>query len=195
MIFRNIARILAVVLIGAGALVACSDDQQACAATAGSLSKPSPPRPGSQRTSSKVQDRPMKTSGSNPGSSKKATTNPYWRTSTKPSTWGGYNTGGRNWSQPYRKNMPLAPQPAIVNYYGRDYRSYPSYPGYYPVGVWPEGYGARYGCVADRESTPEPTGTPTPSPTATVTITVEPTTTPTASATRSGTAPPSDTAR
>jgi hypothetical protein len=179
---RNLARVLAVVLVGIGALVACGDDQQACAATMGNP-RPNPPkynpppRPSGQRTSSKVQDRTSKktTTGTSNGSSKKST-NPYWRSSSKPTTWGGYNTSSRNWSQPYRKNMPVAPQPVIVNYYGHDYRTYPMFPGYYPVGVWPVGYGAHYGCVAEREAEPEQA--PTPAPTVTVTVPPSPTETP-----------------
>ncbi|QNE18159.1 hypothetical protein F1D05_09970 [Kribbella qitaiheensis] len=131
----------------------------------------------------------MRTSGSKPPGSKGATTTPYWRTSSKPTTWGGYNTGGRNWSQPYRKNMPVVPQPVIVNYHGYDYRTYPNYPGYYPVGVWPVGYGAHYGCAADRESGPAPAGAQTQPPTTTVTTTVEPTMTPRGATTPSGTPP------
>lgn len=158
---RNLIRIGAVLTLAGGLLVACGDDQPACA---GSPPKPPAPKPyqpkqpNQQRTTSKVQDKPKVSS---------KTTNPNWKSTSKPTTWGGYKQD-RNWQQPYRKNMPVAPQPIIIHQYGNDYRTYPGFGGYYPVGVWPVGYGARYGCVPEKESTPEPT------PTATVTVTATP---------------------
>jgi hypothetical protein len=173
---KNIARIVAVGLVAVAGLVACSDDQQACAAQGAPLPqaqqtyRPPAPRPPKQptqkRTTSKVQDKPRATTKIQP--------------TQKPTSWSGYNdrVKKRNWSQPYRKGYAVPQQPVIVNYYGHDYRTYYGYPGYYPIGVWPMGYGAHYGCVADEESTPEaaPASTPTPAPAATVTVT--PSTTP-----------------
>lgn len=146
MSLARIARIAAATILTAGLLVACSDQTQACAATgprppAPKPYKPAQPKPGGQRTSSKIQDKPRPA---------KTTSHPNWKTTSKPTTWGGYNAG-RNWQKPYRKGMPVAPQPVIVHHYGADYRTYPGYPGYYPAGVWPVGYGARYGCAADQE--------------------------------------------
>lgn len=155
---KNLIRFSAVLALTGGLLVACGDDQPACAGTPPRPPAPKPYRPqqpNGQRTRSKVQDKPK--------------ANPNWKSGSKPSTWGGYNTG-RNWQQPYRKNMPVPPQPIIIHQYGSDYRSYPGFVGYYPVGVWPVGYGARYGCVPEKESTPDPT--------ATVTVTTTPTETP-----------------
>jgi hypothetical protein len=164
---KNLVRVAAVTVLIAGSIVACGNGTPACAGT--KPPAPKPYRPSGQRTTSKVQDKP-KTS-----TSRKTTTNPNWKSSTKPTTWGGYNTG-RNWKQPYRKGAPVAPQPVIIHQYGHDYRTYPGYYGYYPVGVWPIGYGDRYGCSADKEAAPQqsqPTSTPT------VTVTVPATATPT----------------
>lgn len=173
------ARLAAVVLLGIGALVACSNDQQACAATG---PKPPPaPKPyrpaGGQRTTSKIQDKPRTTTG--------RSNNPYWKSSSRPTTWDGYNSGSRNWSQPYRKNMPIPQQPVIIHVHNYEYRTYPGYSGYYPVGIWPIGYGQRYGCVADREADPVSVPPSTPAPTVTVTVTpsASPTVSPTASPT------------
>lgn len=181
---RHLARILAVAMLGGVALVACSDQQQACAASlsepmkpaAQQTSKPNPPKvnpPKTGRTTSKVQDKPKTGSGTNSGGTKKTTTiNPNWKSTSKPTTWGGYKQS-RNWSQPYHSGYPAPQQPVIVHVHNYDYRTYPGYVGYYPVGVWPVGYGERYGCVADNESTPQPTENPSPAP-ATVTVTVPP---------------------
>lgn len=163
---KTIARIAAATILTTGLLVACSNGDPACAATLGNPPKPparpykpSQPKPAQKRTTSKVQDQPKKAAP-------------------KPTNWGGYNdrVNERNWSQPYRKGMPVAPQPVIIHQYGNDYRTYPGYSGYYPVGIWPVGYGARYGCTPEREDTP---ATPTPSPTTTVTVTATPTPEPT----------------
>lgn len=144
---RNIARAAAIALIAVVGVVACSDDQQACAASWGNAPKPpsqpkppkvNQPKPGQQRTTSKVQDK----------------TQP--KATTKPTSWSGYNdrVQNRKWDQPYRKGYPVAQQPVIINQYGHDYRTYPGYYGYYPIGVWPMGYGHTYGCVADQEGDP-----------------------------------------
>lgn len=182
---KNIARVAAVALIAGVALVACGSDQQACAAPMGNQlpmvaapmgNQPPPPKgntqrnqpkPGTQRTTSRVQDKP------------RTTINP----APKPTSWAGYNdrVKQRNWSQPYRKGYSVPQQPVIVNYYGHDYRTYPGYPGYYPIGVWPMHYGHDYGCVADQEADPETTAAPTANPT--VTVTVSPSTTPSTSET------------
>lgn len=168
---KNVVRLAAIVVVIGGGIVACGNDTPACAGTgprppAPRPYKPAQPKPGGQRTKSKIQDKPH-------SSSKKTTTNPNWKSSTKPTTWGGYNTG-RNWQQPYRKGMPTAPQPVIIHQYGSDYRTYPGYGGYYPVGVWPMGYGARYGCSADKEADPQSQSTPSPAPTVTVTVPATP---------------------
>jgi hypothetical protein len=170
---KNLARVAAVTVLIAGSIVACGNGTPACAATSGKPApKPyRPSKPSGQRTTSKVQDKPRI------GTSRKPTTNPYWKSSTKPTTWGGYNTG-RNWQQPYRKGMPPAPQPVIVHVHNHDYRTYPGYAGYYPVGIWPIGYGQRYGCSAEKEAAPE--STPSPAPTVTVTTTVPPSVEPSA---------------
>lgn len=159
----SVIRGAAAVIILAGALVACGNDQPACAASVGTPPKPpkvNPPKPQQQRTTSKVQDRP-KTA---PKTQKKA--------APKPTNWSGYNdrVKQRNWSTPYRKGYPTAPQPIIIHQYGNDYRTYPGYYGYYPVGVWPVGYGAKFGCTSEREDTPAPA-----QPTSTVTVTTSPT--------------------
>lgn len=195
------ARLLAVVLLGMLSLVACSDDQQACAATVTEPMAPTsqqtykPPsttrrnnQPGSTRTTSKVQDKPR--TGTNSGSTGKRTTTikPNWKSTAKPTTWGGYKQD-RNWSKPYHSGYPVPQQPIIINQYGHDYRTYPGYIGYYPVGVWPMGYGTRYGCVAETEATPA--ASPTPAPTVTVTATPDPTVTVTATPTST----PSETPR
>jgi hypothetical protein len=177
---RHLARVAAVAILAAAGLVACGDDQQACAAPAqfavpAVYNPPKPqqkanppkvnqPRPQSQRTTSRVQDQPRAN-----------------KTTTKPTTWAGYNdrVKQRNWSQPYRKDYPVAPQPVIINQYGHDYRTYPGYGGYYPIGVWPAGYGQRYGCVADQEGDGEKSPTPAPTMTVTVTPTPSPSSTPT----------------
>lgn len=170
---KNLARAAAVTVLLAGSIVACGDGTPACAATGPKPPAPKPYRPSKpsgQRTKSKVQDKPRTST------SRKPTTNPYWKSSTKPTSWGGYNSG-RNWKQPYRKGMPAAPQPVIVHVHNNDYRTYPGYSGYYPVGVWPMGYGARYGCSADKEADPQG-AQPTPAPTVTVPATPSPTETP-----------------
>lgn len=159
---KTLARAAAITLLAVVGLVACSDDQQACAASmannppkppAAKPPKANPPKPGQQRTTSRVQDKPRV--------DKKATT--------RPTAWSGYNdrANKRNWTKPYRKGYPAAPQPVIINQYGHDYRTYPGYVGFYPVGVWPVGYGHQYGCSAEREADPE--RPPTPAPTVTVT--------------------------
>jgi hypothetical protein len=169
---KTIARIAAAIILTSGLLVACGNSSDACAAQGAPLPQaqqtyrppaPKPPRqPTQKRTTSKVQDRTQP-----PKVQKK--------TQPKPTNWGGYNdrVNKRNWSQPYRKGLPVAPQPVIIHQYGNDYRTYPGYSGYYPVGIWPVGYGARYGCTPEREDTPAPT------PTATVTVTATPTPEPT----------------
>lgn len=189
---RNLARLTAVALVALGGAVACSEDTPACAATVAEPMNPTsqqtykppkvnppPQKPAQQRTTSRVQDKPKTTSTTTSG--KKTTTiKPNWKSTSKPTTWGGYKQD-RNWNQPYRKNMPVPQQPVIVNVYNHDYRTYPGYAGYYPVGVWPVGYGAHYGCVAETEA---PAETPTPAPTVTVTapppvtVTVPPSATP-----------------
>lgn len=168
---KNILRLAAAVVLIGGGIVACSNGTPACAATGPKPPAPKPYRPSGQRTTSKVQDKPRT------NTSRKTTTNPNWKSSTKPTTWGGYNAN-RNWQQPYRKGMPVAPQPVIIHQYNHDYRTYPGYSGYYPVGVWPVGYGQRYGCSADREAAPESTPTPAPTVTVTVPATPSPTETP-----------------
>jgi hypothetical protein len=190
MMIRHLAGVAAIVVIGGVAFVACSDDQQACAATipasqaaepmaptSQASSKPGGTRPGSTRTTSKIQDKPGGTSTTRTttgsGTTRTTTTiKPNWKSSTKPTTWDGYKQD-RNWSQPYAKNKPVPQQPVIVHVYNHDYRTYPGYVGYYPVGVWPIGYGERYGCVAESESTPQPTENPSAAP-ATVTVTAPP---------------------
>ena len=163
---KNIARVAAVALIALAGVVACSDDQQACAAPLGTAPRPNPVRPpkanppkqdtkpGQQRTTSKVQDAPK-----------------AGKTTTKPKNWSGYDdrVKKRTWSKPYREGYPVPQQPVIINQYGHDYRSYPGYYGYYPIGVWPMGYGARYGCVSDEEQDLEKSPPPSPAPTVTVT--------------------------
>jgi len=164
MSIQLVIRIAAGTALVAGLLVACGDQTPACAGTAPRPPAPKPykpSRPGGQRTTSKVQDKP-----------KTKATNPNWKSSTKPTTWGGYSSN-RNWQQPYRKGLPAAPQPVIIHQYGGDYRSYPGFVGYYPVGVWPVGYGARYGCSADKEADPQGSQ-PTPAPTVTVTVPATP---------------------
>jgi hypothetical protein len=187
---RHLARILAVALLGTG-LAACSDDgQEACAAPAPAVAAPAAPaavettrprqpsrpqQPRQQRTTSKVQDKTRSTSGTNSGSGKRTTTiNPNWKSTTKPTKWGDYKTD-RNWSKPYRSGYPAAPQPVIIHQYGYDYRTYPGYYGWYPVGVYPVGYGAKYGCVADEEKNEPEQAPPSPAPTVTVTATPTPT--------------------
>lgn len=192
---RHIARALAVLLFGVGLVACSSDDNPVCAATVlPTVNPPRPqprpnPRPAQQRTTSKVQDKPRGPSGTTNKAGKKQdkpkaiTSNPAWKSGTKPTTWSGYNPNSRNWSQPYRKGYEAAPQPVIINNFGHDYRTYPYYPGFYPVGVWPVGYGARYGCVAEREATPEAPASPAP----TVTVTVPPSTPPSSTTTPSET--------
>lgn len=174
---RHIARAAAIALIAGGALVACGNDQSACAATMGNQPPPpksqtkvnppkantNQPKPGAQRTTSRVQDQPRAN-----------------KTTTKPTTWAGYNdrVKQRNWSKPYRKGYDVPQQPIIINQYGHDYRTYPGYVGYYPIGVWPVGYGQHYGCVAEREADPDQTPA---SPAPTVTVTMPPSTAPTPS--------------
>lgn len=138
---RTLIRIIAMLALATGSLVACGSGIPACAATGPKPQPIKPPavkpnrpnvnQPTQKRTTSKVQDRTRN------------------QPTTKPTRWSGYNTG-RTWSTPYRKGYPVAPQPSLVN----DYRSYPGYPGLYPVGVWPSGYGNRYGCTPDREGGP-----------------------------------------
>lgn len=161
---RHIARLAAIVLVAVGGVVACSEDTPVCAAPIPAANNPrpvqppkaNPPKvnqPGQQRTTSKVQDKTQ----TGKQDKAKTTTNPAWKSSTKPTAWSGYNPNSRDWSKPYRKGHKPAPQPVIINQYGHDYRTYPGYGGYYPVGVWPIGYGATYGCVAEREDDAEET--------------------------------------
>ncbi|MFD7161354.1 hypothetical protein ACFV9C_42680 [Kribbella sp. NPDC059898] len=176
-------------LIGTGTLVACSNDDEACASQP--LTKPPGPsrtnnRPSSGRTTSKVQDR---TNTNKSGKSGKATQ--------RPTNWSGYNERVKqhNWSKPYRAGFPTPQQPVIIHQYGHDYRTYPGYGGYYPVGTWPIGYGERYGCRSEKESQPDTTSSPTPEPTVTVTEPVTPTrsSTPTTPAAPIPTASPTNT--
>jgi hypothetical protein len=199
---RHIARLLTIALFGVGIVACSSDDNPVCAAPlpAGVVGNPRPPaprpaqqKPAQQRTTSKVQDKPRGPSGTTNGSGKKqdkpkaVTSNPAWKSGTKPTTWSGYNPNSRNWSTPYRKGYDPAPQPVIINNYGHDYRTYPGYIGYYPVGYWPMGYGAHYGCTAEREADPETTASPSPAPTVTVTAPASTTPSATPSPTPSGT--------
>src|SRR4051794_35001807 len=122
-------RIASLLVLVSGTIVACSNQMPACAGT----SKPSTPRtskhdrprPSSQRTTSKVQDKPT-------------TAVP------RPTSWSGYGERTqRNWTKPYRTGYPVAPQPTIVHRPGGEYRVYPTYSGYYPPGTWPNGYGVQ----------------------------------------------------
>lgn len=170
---RHLARALTIMLIGAGTLVACGNDQDACAATAGNLPKPvsrTTQRPTTQRTTSKVQDRP-----------KTATSTSNKTTQQRPTNWSGSKDRVKkhNWTKPYRQGYPVPQQPVTINQYGHDYRTYPGYPGIYPVGVWPVGYGHDFGCRADKEANPETIQTPAPASTTPVTETATPTPSPT----------------
>lgn len=144
---KTLIRIIAMLALVAGSLVACGNSSPVCAAT-GPKPPPAKPikpqQPRQQRTTSKVQDRP--------NNQPKATKKP----AAKPTNWGGYNdrVAKRSWTSPYRKGYPTAPQPVIIHQHGSDYRTYPGYTGYYPVGVWPSGYGSKYGCSADQEGSP-----------------------------------------
>lgn len=199
---RHIARLLTIALFGLGIVACSSDDNPVCAAEAPAVAmgnprpqpRSNPGKPAGQRTTSKVQDKPRGPSGTTNGSGKKqdkpkaVTSNPAWRSGTKPTTWSGYNPNSRNWSTPYRKGYDAAPQPVIINnYYGHDYRTYPGYIGYYPVGYWPRGYGEHYDATGTKEAEPETTASPSPAPT--VTVTVPPSTPP------SSTPAPSETPR
>jgi hypothetical protein len=168
---RHLPRALTILLIGAGTLVACGNDQDACAASAGNLPKPGAritQRPTTQRTTSRIQDRPRTTTSTSNKSNK--------TTQQRPTNWFGYNDRVKqhNWAKPYRKGYPVPQQPIIVNQYGHDYRTYPGYPGLYPVGVWPVGYGNEFGCSTEKEADPETAAAPLPAPTMTVTATPNP---------------------
>lgn len=156
---RWFARLAVVALLGAG-LVACSGDRPACAAAtptpypalrtqpvpdvAGYTSRPQPKwtykPPSTVRTRSRVQD----TTRPAPAAPK----------TTKPTSWKAYTPPPRNWSQPYGKGRPVAPQPTVTYWHNAYYRTYPGYAGYYPPGVWPVGYGDTYGCQPIEEGAP-----------------------------------------
>lgn len=156
---RWFARLAAVSVLGAS-LVACSGDRPACAAStpsptpalrtapvapdvAGYTSRPQPKwtykPPSTRRTTSRVQD------------TKAAPAAPK---TTKPTAWSAYKPPSHNWSQPYAKNKPTAPQPTVTYWHNSYYRTYPGYAGYYPPGVWPIGYGDTYGCQPIEEGAP-----------------------------------------
>jgi hypothetical protein len=71
-----------------------------------------------------------------------------------PKSWGEYKPPHR-WGDTYKPGKPAAPQPTVTRYRDHDVRVYPGFPGYYPVGVWPIGYGERYGCVPLQEGQPD----------------------------------------
>lgn len=137
---RVVARLAAVGVLAAGLLTACSDDTPACAAN-----NPKPPpaakpprvQPAQPRQPQRPQDRVQQPK----------------TTTSVPKSWGEYKPPHR-WGDTYKPGKPAAPQPTVTRYLGGDYRVYPGYPGFYPVGVWPVGYGDAYGCHPLQEGRP-----------------------------------------
>lgn len=138
--------VVGVVLIGAG-FVACSDDQEACAARVtptptpfDALRMPSGPRPPA----------PAKPPVYKPPAYKP----PAYRSTTPPKAWKDYQPP-HTWGKPYGRGRPVPAQPTVTHWHGDDYRIYPDYPGYYRRGVWPVGYGEKFGCKPLQEGNPD----------------------------------------
>lgn len=146
----RLTAVITAALLGGVLLVACGDDTPACAATtpkpidalrmpgAGPTYRPPPPR---------YTYKP-------PPAPRKQDTYRAPKTQPKPTSWKQYKPPHK-WGQPYGKGRPVAPQPTVTHWHGGDYRTYPGYYGYYPVGVWPIGYGDTYGCRPLQEGQPE----------------------------------------
>lgn len=134
---------LAALLLGVG-LVACGDDTPACAAPTpkpvDALRMPSAPKP----------PPPAKPPAYKPPAYKP----PAYRSTTRPTSWKQHQPP-HTWGQPYGKGRPVPARPTVVVRHQHEYRTYPGYVGYYPIGVWPIGYGETYGCRPLQEGHPE----------------------------------------
>ncbi|MFD8560615.1 hypothetical protein ACFV1N_25360 [Streptosporangium canum] len=136
-----LARVAMLALFATTALVACSatEERPACAASVpppgpGSGSKP---RPGSSKTTS--GNATTTRTDTRPAPPQKTVTRPQ---QTSQGTW-----QRQQHQEPRRVYKPQPAKIYVTNPHGQRYVHYPSFPGYYVIGVYPVTYGATYGCT------------------------------------------------
>lgn len=176
---RFLARSLTVALIASATLVACSDDQPACAATAG-------PGPGGSKSGSSSSNSGSSRSGSGSGTGSsisraqvnpqtappapkpivRPTTAPNVPTTrptmpsvptSRPNVWQTAKPtypSAKQRQEPRRMYRPQPPKKYVPWRNGQQRIQYPGYVGFYPVGIYPYGYGAAYGCTPAQEGEP-----------------------------------------
>lgn len=126
----------------------CSDDLPACAAEPSPALRMLPQAPATSRP-----QQPRYTYKPPVQQPRKQDTIPA-APKTKPTSWSQYKPP-HTWGQPYGKGRPAAPQPTVIVRHQHEYRTYPGYPGYYPPGIYPYGYGNAYGCRPAQEGDPD----------------------------------------